>query len=56
MRLAELGPVELNYSDGQSVAWQYPEWMAPGALLARLEADGFGVGDIYARTPNFFPS
>lgn len=55
-RLAELGPVELNYSDSQTMAWQYPEWMAPEALLHRLEADGFGVGDIYARTPNLLPS
>jgi FkbM family methyltransferase len=50
-RLAQLGPVAFNYSEGESMQWQQPEWLGAEAMISRLRAlpDPTVFGDVYAR-------
>jgi len=57
-RLAELGPVECNYSLGESMELAEPAWVSPGDLLARLESlpGDLPWGDVYVRARDERPT
>jgi FkbM family methyltransferase len=48
-RLAELGTVEFNYSEGESMELALSRWVGPAEIRSNLTT--VGSGDIYARFP-----
>lgn len=51
-RLASLGPVECNYSEGESMEFSRPDWISPDELMAELKAlpGHLPWGDVYVRS------